>query len=144
MPTHQPIRLKRVEVEYNRYFDVVPPGITLEEVMTTDYWVNVRRQIRLHDVLEVVAADGAFDAEFRVTMIDHIRGLMTFRLLRETKGPKIAASLPSQADRYAVKHRGHGNWAVVEIATGSVVSEGMSREAAEATRIEAEAGRKAA
>lgn len=145
MPTFQPIRLNREETMHTRYFVVVPEGVPLADVMTGDFFVNVRNSLRPHDMISAVAADGSFDAEFRVVSINRISGVIKFRLLRNAviDAEKVQASDDIE-DRYDVKHAGHGSYSVIEKATGNKVIEGLDKESAHAEKTRLETMRRAA
>ena len=144
MPTNQPNNLRRSELVYNRYTEVIAPGETLEMAMNADKWINVRRTLRVHDVIEIIASDGAFEADLRVVSVNQLSGAIKFRVIRKTEGKASAPEPANAADRYVVQHAGFGKWRVTELATGNVVADGLDKEGAETARLEAEASRKAA
>ena len=141
MNTNLPIRLKACEEVHGRYFEVIPPGFSFAEVMTGDFWVHVRRRLKLYDVIEVVAADGSFDCDIRVVSLNQLTGIVWFKVLREVHGGAVA--VPSHVDdRYAVKHQHFGKYAVIERTTGIVIAEGIDKLGAEEAKREAEAAHK--
>ena len=144
MKVHAPVRLKRAEFERNVYVEVVPPGVTLEDVMQGDYWVHVRKSIRVNDIIEVMAADGAFDAEIRVLSINQLSGAMTFRVLRSFVGKPGAIAKPQSGERFEVKHDKFGRYKIFERKTGAVVADGLDKAGAEAERLRLEDERQAA
>jgi hypothetical protein len=139
-----PTRLRRAEEVRSVYFEVVPDGMTLADAMSADFWQHVRKALRLYDVFEVVAADGSFDASFRLTYINNMTGEMRFRLLVLVEGDGTAqAYVPKGGDRFVVTHKGFGRYAVIEKATGTLVADGLTKEIAVETASKAEAARKA-
>ena len=144
MPKTLPIRLKRAEFERNVYFEVVPPGTTIEDVMSGDFWVHVRKTIRVNDVIEAVAADGSFDADLRVVSINLASGAMAFRVLRNVTGKPSAVVKPQGAERFKVQHVRFGQYAILELKTGAKVADGLDKEAAVAEKARLEAERQAA
>jgi hypothetical protein len=144
MSANQPHNLRRSELVYNRYSEILAPGETLEDAINADKWVNVRRMLRVHDVIEVIASDGAFEAELRVTMINQLTGAIKFRVISHLVAtPSKQESVPA-GDRYEVKHAGHGKWRVQEKETGLIAADGLDKEGAEQARLEAELSRQAA
>jgi len=139
-----PLRLKRTEFESNSYFEVIAPGVTLEEVMSGDFWVHVRNNFRVHDVIVAVAADGAFDAELRITSLNKVSGDIRFRLLSNVKGQAGAVVKSQPAERFEIKHRGAGRFAIVERKTGDIAADGLDKDTAAAEKAKMEAERQAA
>jgi hypothetical protein len=137
-----PTRLRRAEEVRTIYFEVIPDGMTLDDAMSADFWQHVRKYIRLYDIFEVVAADGSYDASFRLTYINNMTGEMRFRLLSLVEGDGSAQAYVAKAgDRFVITHKGFGRYAVIEKATGSLVADGMSKEVAVETAAKAEAAR---
>jgi len=144
LPKQLPVRLTFADYGRNRYFEVIPPGVTLDEVMTGDYWVHVRKRLRVNDVMEVVAADGSFDADLRILSINQASGDIRFRVLRNVAGTPADAAKPVPAERYEAKHKRLGQWHIIEKATGAVVVDGLSKDEAVAEKARLEDVRKAA
>ena len=144
MSANQPYNLRRTELIYNRYTEISAPGETLESVMNADKWINVRKQFRINDVIEVIAADGSFEADIRVIAINQMSGAIKFRVIRHVAGEPVKAGSAMTTDRYEIKHAGFGRWRVHERETGAVVADGLDKEGAEAAKAEAELSRKAA
>lgn len=127
-----PHKVLRADFERSRYFTVVPVGVALSEVMSSAFWVHVWKQFRANDVIEAVAADGSFDAEFRILSIK-ADGTMTFRLLRETAAPAVKVASGAKRDvRFETKHYGHGKYRVLDTLSGDVKADGLDKVAAEA------------
>ena len=128
MPVNQPTVIFRIEQKSSHYFHMVPPGIALAEVMASDFWVHVRQNFRVNDVIDAVAADGAFDVSLRVVSLNHASGIIKFRTLRMIAAPEGAAVvMPDAAERYEVRHVGHGQFKIIERATGKLVADGMTK-----------------
>lgn len=144
-----PTNLLRAEYVRSVYAVIVPEGVTLDEVKKPDFWVHVRTQMRANDIIEAQAADGSFDAAFRVMSISAVTGMMTFRMLWEAPVTAVPLSVvkpssPAGEARYEVRHKGHGKYIVIETFTGNIVSDGLSKEDAEHEKAILETQRNAA
>jgi hypothetical protein len=137
-----PTRLRRAEEARTVYFEVIPDGMVLQDAMNADYWQHVRKYLRLYDIFEVVAADGTYDATFRLTYINNLTGEMRFRLLSliEADG-SVQAIVSKKDDRFMVAHKGFGRYAVIEKSTGTLVADGLTKEMAVDTQQKAEIAR---
>lgn len=145
MRAFAPTRLNRAEHVRSNYFQVVPEGQTLESALSPDFWAHTRKQLRLYDLFELVAEDGAFDALVRITSINNVTGEIVFRVLSNVAGaPAAQTYVPDRSDRFEVKSRGFGRYAVMEKETGNMVADGLSKEKAIETQQQAESQRKAA
>lgn len=144
LPKNPPTRLKRSEFEVNRYFVMIEPGVTLDDVMTGDYWMHVRKVLRVNDVIEAVAGDGSFDAELRILSINQNSGAMTFRVLRNTVGKAGPIAKSVAEDRFELKHAGFAKYRITERKTGTVVVDGVDKATAESEKARLEAERVAA
>jgi hypothetical protein len=146
--TPAPTALHRAEYKRNIYFDIADQGVTLADVMHSDYWVHVVKQFRANDVVEVMAADASFDVAFRITSIT-ADGKMTFRLLREAP-IKLNAAFMAQfppapsSGRFEVKRAFQGKYNVIDTLTGEVVASGLGKEAADSEALALNAPAKAA
>jgi hypothetical protein len=62
------------------------PGTTPEHVVCPEYWIHLATRLKPDDTIEVLAQDGSFDMEVRVTSVDP-RGLYAHvRVLRFCDG----------------------------------------------------------
>ena len=126
-----PLRLKRSDYEHTRYFELIPPGTTLETAMSPQYWEHVRVGMRIYDEIELVAADGSFDALVRVVHIDSRSGALAFRVLNHVVGEGKTVSVAAVKESpVELKHRGHGKWAVLERGSGKLLLDGVSKDEA--------------
>lgn len=144
LPKNLPVRLELADFGRNRYFEMTAPGVTLEDVMSGDYWVHVRKALRVNDILETVAADGAFDAELRILSVNQASGAMVFRVLRNIKGAVGAVAKSSGADRFTIKHDKFGKYQIIERKTGRVVVDGLDKASTEAEKARLEEERQTA
>lgn len=129
------------------YLFIVPTGVPLSAVMHADYWVHVRRRMKEYDIIEVVSQDGTYEARFRITFINHITGMMKFRLLSEWHPEGQAEPIvPAANSRFEAKWIvGKRSFCVYEKVTGNMVAEGFSsKEEAEAEALRLDGERKAA
>ena len=139
--TAKPIRLHPAPFSYTRYFVPVAPGVTLEDVLASEFWVHVAKALRVHDVAEIVALDGSFEADLRLVA----KGTsLKWRIIREYRA-EVAEAIeqPAAAARFETKHVGKGVYNVVDKLTGSPVSEGHDKAGAEEVRVKLEAERQA-
>ena len=116
--------------------ETVPAGIDADTVASPEYWVHVASQLRVRDVIEVIAEDNAYEIILRV--VSATRGALKFRVLAEWASDAEPVELTRENDDGGLvvnwggpahKHR------IVDTATGEPVSHGY------ATRVEAEAAR---
>lgn len=120
IPTHLlPMRIGREEeADYKRrvYFLSAPPGTTPEHVVDPDYWVHWAHRLQINDRVEIVAVDGSFDMEVRVTAIDPRRLWAHVRPLRVAEGkfavPEASGQYPDN-DGYTVEWGGPHRWRIV-------------------------------
>lgn len=103
-----------VRAEYARadHYVETPQGVTPAHILDPDFWQHIAARFRVNDRIEVVAADGSFDAELRVTAIDPRKLWAQVRLLRICTGEGIAAgrasaSGPAPVERPAADHAGY-------------------------------------
>ena len=121
---------------------------TLAEVMSDTFWIHVHKQLRANDVITAVATDGSYDVDFRITSIvptgQNSAPEIKFRLIREApqtgsaETPAIPATPRGSSDRYEVKKGWAGKWRLIDQMTGDVVCDGVSKDVAEAKKIELE------
>ena len=120
---------------------------TLAEVMSDTFWIHVHKQLRANDVITAVATDGSYDVDFRITSIvptgQNSAPEIKFRLIREApKSSAPAQAIPAtprgSSDRYEVKKGWAGKWRLIDQMTGDVVCDGVSKDVAEAKKIELE------
>ena len=111
-----PMRIDRADFARSEYFLSAPPGTTVDQVVDPDFWLHVARRLKVNDRIEIVAADGSFDMEVRVTAIDP-RGLWAHvRPLRVAEGqfavPEASGAYPDK-DGYTVEWGGPHRWRIV-------------------------------
>lgn len=126
-----------------RYIFEVPPKVTLAEVMHPDAFVHCRGYINTLDIFEIVAADGTYEADFRIVVVNKVTGAMKFRLLRylEPEGAAVATATEKGARFEARWNPGFKKHQILERTTGQVVAEGFASLAearAEADAMETE------
>ena len=124
------------------YKFILPLGTTLEDAMASETWVHVIRQLRVDDIVTVIAADRSFDTDLRVTDVFPDRGEIRFMVIREI--PKKQTKVSASGVRFDVKHAGHGKWRIIDTASNEIVSDNLSRDAAEFEAAELNAPAKAA
>lgn len=58
--------------DYKRqsWFEVLPPGITFEDLFDPKLWGNFTGKLKKYDIVRVCAEDGSFDVELTVRAID--------------------------------------------------------------------------
>lgn len=137
-----PGRLKTTGQAWSTYEEVIPPGVSLETVMSLTWWRTVAPYLKPLDIVHVVAGDGSFDADIR--LVAKTPTEMKFRILRESKiEDATAIRRESKAGNFKVVSSGEGTptnsrqtstWAVKNTVTGRVVADGLSKEEADAER----------
>lgn len=128
-----PTRLSLESFLCNRYVEIADPGVALEDVMSFGYWAHVHPQLRIHDLIEIIAADGSFEADLRV--IRKGPGFLQFRLIREWR-PEI---VEAKAGRFEAVWSGPAQrWCVRSVDSGEKIMTGLDKAAAlsECTRLE--------
>lgn len=149
MARNEPQRLLRSEYQLTRYFHIAAPGVSLEQVMASTYWVHVRNQFRANDIVEVRAADGAYDAEIRLLSIT-ADGNMKFCVLHYWQEQVAASRQPvapikmASVDHYTIHHKGFAKYELIEKETGIIVADGLDKATAEEQKTKLEAARAAA
>ncbi|MEL6310846.1 MAG: hypothetical protein AAFQ17_00535, partial [Pseudomonadota bacterium] len=123
-------------------FVVAEPDTPFSAVTGTEYWAHVRGKLQVFDVIEIVAADGSFDAEIRLLSITPTK--LTWRVLRKTEGSIGEIVKPAAGPTYKAVHRGRGSYAVQHQTTGDLIADGLTKEQAEAEVAKAEIEKQAA
>ena len=134
-----PLRLKRAEFAYTRYFELVPAGVPHEEVASTSFWAHVMPVLRVLDIVEAVAEDGAWEADLR--LVRKSPGRLEWRVLRHFSGAPVEQDRPA---RFELKWGGPAlKWTIRDRRDGKVVAEGFNKPGAEQemARLEVEAAR---
>ena len=132
-----PVKLNLNDFQLSRYFEVVPPGVVLEDVLASSFWAHVAQKLRLHDQITVVAADGSFDVELRV--IRKAPGFLQFRTIRLWTAE--ALDVPGDKQFTAAWAGPALKW-VVKGGDGERLASGLDRAAAmaECRRLQTESG----
>ena len=134
---------------HGEYFVVALPGTTIEQVANPDFWLHVASRLRPFDRIEVVAADGSFDMDLRVTATDprgHYAEVRVLRVWPENglsaagNVPPLRAMASPDNDGFVIEEdRVHG-WRVLR--SGDLIAKNLpDKAAAEAARDAARAGR---
>jgi len=142
---HYPTRLWRAEQVFNSYVEKPAPGVTAEQAMSAEYWVHVRKQLRLFDTFRFIAQDGSYDVLATIVMISP--ETIKWRTLIDWRAPEGKAEPPriDLGAPFLVKPAGRaGGFRVHERATGQVVAEGLDKVSAEAECARLNQARKAA
>jgi len=115
--------LKLLPVEHNRmtYFHAPEPGFDPEAMMEPGYWANVSKDLRAGDEIIVVPEDQSWRAHLFVRSAGKVEALVQC-LSMVTLGEDVS----TQGGGYEVKFRGRAKWAVVVVATGEVVKDGLA------------------
>lgn len=124
-----PIRLKRAEELRTIYREEPKAGVSLDELMTAAYWVNVVDRLRVFDRVEVVAQDGSYFAEIELVMKKP--GEMKWRVWWQETAAPVPIAQPVAADFFA-QPAGRGTFRVVQKSTGKMIAEGLDKASADA------------
>lgn len=86
-----PASVRPEDAPYRRahYFVAIPHGLTLDDVRKPIFWAHHAANMALNAIVEIVAEDGTFDAEFRI--IGKGVGLIELRPLRVWQAEKAQA-----------------------------------------------------
>lgn len=129
MSNMKPTRLDRADYSRSCYFATIPAGVSLSAALSGDYWVHVFKSINVFDLFELVAEDGAFDVVARV--VAKAPGMIKFRVI---SGIELAEPIPvgeSKEGRFYGKHKGRGQYGVMDRTTGVWVADGLDKESAD-------------
>jgi hypothetical protein len=125
MPASMPYRLKVAEQERTAYFWTATPGTVVEDILTRDYWQHVENQLRINDVIDVVAADGSFDVTIR--LVRKAPGFLGWRVIRDWQSQAVETN----DGKFSAKWLGPAaKWCVVESASGKKLADGLDKAAA--------------
>ncbi len=126
-PAGLPYRLAVAEQSRTAYFWMATTGTVIEDILTREFWQHVENQLRLNDVIDVVAADGSFDVAIR--LIRKAPGFLGWRVIRDWRAEIVEVS----DGKFAVKWMGPAaKWCIVDTATGKKLAEGLDKAAATA------------
>ncbi len=129
-----PKKTERAEHAYTQYLVRAAPGVQPGHLIDPDFWVHLAHKLALNDRLEVMAADGSFEAELRVVAIDPRRLWAKTRMIRYcgAEGVDWPSALPFTSedipadeqfpDGYKIKFRGRAKFAI-EDRIGNIVEE---------------------
>lgn len=129
MPRINDSRLKLAEYTRSVHQAVPEAGVSLDDMLATDYWVHVARRLKPMDKIEVCAEDGAYYADLMV--VDCGRTWAKVAVLNRVElspAPKVATDAA-----YKVEWAGpHARFRVVRVVDGEVMQDKfMAREQAE-------------
>lgn len=126
-----PRDIRRSEVEITSWFLRVVPGVTPRHVVDPEFWAHLAGKLRVDHRIEVVAADGSFDADLRVVAVDTRGEWAQIRVLRMTLAEP--ADLPADQwpdkDGYRIEFSGPQKHRIIS-PTNEVVASGFPDEAA--------------
>lgn len=94
---------------------VVPVDVTLEDITRPSFWAHHTGRLGMHDIVDVLSADGKFDVQLRV--VDKGIGFVEMRVLRawqrEGAAAEEAGELPEVPEGYIVNHAPKTGWRVL-------------------------------
>jgi hypothetical protein len=138
MTSFIPHRNIRLSHEMRRvYYAVIPKGLTVSDILIPSLWQQVAPDLRVSDLIEVVAEDGSFDGLLRVTERGmHATGVRVIYMAKygteETKSPDADAFAAS-----TISWGGPVQKFRIVMADGTVAhSNFATKELAEAKRLE--------
>lgn len=128
-PALRPNALQFSESAAKTWFVLVEPGYSLDDVMQPEFYAHVSRKLSVHDKIDIVAADGAFDVTVRVLAVSQGRAVVRL-------SPWIVSEEQTDDERPPTGFR--ASWGgpshkfrVVDTVTGAVVAHGFpTKEAA--------------
>lgn len=104
----QESELETLEFVRREWRYTAPHGLPLDLLKQPDFWSHVSRKLRSGDLIEVLAADGAYDCEYRVVAVVGL--LVHLRTLREWVRPENAAVLPTGEGVQIVAQEARVEW----------------------------------
>lgn len=114
--------LKATDLDHSHYVRLqmtasVPPGTTLEDVMTPGYWANHAYRLKRGTLIEVLSEDNSLDCQIRVLEVGQtfakVRLLRNYTAEANASAPVAAVeedlevNYGGKQDRWRVVHRGH-------------------------------------
>lgn len=124
-----PQRLRRLEECCTIWREEPDPGIPLDAVMATSYWVHVHDKITVNDIFVISPQDKSYFVVFEVLM--KRPGELKFRKLFHFEDVASAQSpLPAAASTFILQFVPALQWTVVERSTGKRVVQGMDKPSA--------------
>lgn len=125
--------LKSTAMDHSHYVRIhmsarVPPGTTIEDLLTPSYWVNHAYRLKPGALIEVLSEDNLMDCELRVLEVGPTYAKV--RLLRNYVEKAAAKPAFDPAAMEGVKHEfanKNDKWRVVH--NGEVIKSGFGTEA---------------
>ena len=106
----RPTMMEREEFKRSRYFHSVPDGVTVEDLLDPNYWVNVASQLRRHDFIGALGPH--FDIELRVVGLDErMLDPRVHIVLQHIGWCELPIKQPAaEPIEYEVSHTEEGHW----------------------------------
>lgn len=96
--------LASAEFARNCYFRVVGPDVAIDDVLRPAFWTHHAQYLRVHDMIEIIRDDGAFDVTLRV--VQSTKGLgVSMRVLRSFTTDDASATI-SDSDPGTIEQSG--------------------------------------
>ena len=100
-----------------------PQGTLIEDMLKSEYWAHVARQLHISDRIEAVPEDGAFFAEFYVADVGVNRASVVLLRMVNLHGEE----LPVLATDYCIKWKGQNlKHTIIRISDQANVKEGFA------------------
>jgi hypothetical protein len=101
------------EAEFSRrgYRAIVPGDTSIEDMVVPSYWAHVASRLRPGDMIEVLAEDNSFYAEFIVRSARRLDATVSLLRRVELEPAKLDASI---TEGYEIKFRGsRSKWSIL-------------------------------
>jgi len=102
---------------------IVPENVTIDDVLKPGYWKNVAAKLAPFDIIEILAEDGTWEAELRVTRCEEQWAKVVVR-----HGPlqlETADKPETEASGYTLKWSGARKWRIIRDNDGAVIKEDL-------------------
>lgn len=105
-----PHRIGMAEHKFNVFAVTVEPGITKADVLRTDFWAHVSKQLRVSDKIILTVDDGSIYGELLVIASDRLWAkmhILQWVNLQTRDVSETQAAGPSPEDNYLIEWKGN-------------------------------------
>lgn len=129
-PTLSAVGLSVAEYKRVVWYCEAVEGVTLDDVLKTEYWAHVAARLQPFNRIEVVAYDGSWMADLIVLASGRTAAKVKVLSHHELAGG--FADLSSVNTTHKVLHRGPRKWSVIRLSDNAIIKEDIAnREDAE-------------
>lgn len=122
-PTLSPNGLSVAEYKRRNWFCEAVEGVTLDDVLKSEFWAHVAAKMTPFDRIEVVSFDGTWGADLVVLATGRTAAKVKQLHFYEFEGGYTDMS--SVNTSHEIKHRGPRKWSIIRLSDNAVVKEGI-------------------